>query len=192
MFNPLLQALEFLVDTAFSLYILAILLRILLQWVKADFYNPLCQALIKITNPALLPLRRFIPGFFGMDWAAIILVFVLSIINQLILILLSNLKLVSVVGVLALAVGDVLSLTFFIYFFALLFMVISSWFSPHSHNPLGMALRQIIAPVLTPIQRRMPAVAGMDFSPLVFMIILGLIYIIIISPVKGLGYMLLS
>jgi YggT family protein len=62
----------FLVDTLFHLYTLALLLRFLLQLVRADFRNPLSQALVKVTNPVLLPLRRVIPGVGGIDIASII------------------------------------------------------------------------------------------------------------------------
>ncbi|MEZ5584210.1 MAG: YggT family protein [Candidatus Competibacteraceae bacterium] len=76
----------FLIQTLFGFYILAVLLRFLLQWVRADFYNPLVQFLVKLTNPPLIPLRRIIPGFMGLDMAAVVLMIGLKI-DELLLVL---------------------------------------------------------------------------------------------------------
>ena len=85
-----MMALVFLINTIFSLYILCVMLRFFLQWVKADFYNPLCQTLIKITNPLLRPLRRIIPGWFGLDIAAIVLMVILELISVALLALITS------------------------------------------------------------------------------------------------------
>ena len=78
MYNPFQNAGIFLLNTIFGIYITLLLLRFLLQILRADFYNPVCQLLVKITNPLLTPLRRVIPGFFGIDFAAIVLLFILQ------------------------------------------------------------------------------------------------------------------
>ena len=77
-----LYALVFLINTVFGLYTAAVMLRFLLQWMRADFYNPICQAIVKLTNPPLLPLRRVIPGWRGLDFAAVVLVVILQIIDR--------------------------------------------------------------------------------------------------------------
>ncbi|HVA54291.1 MAG TPA: YggT family protein, partial [Gammaproteobacteria bacterium] len=76
-----LYALVFLINTLFGLFTAAVILRFLLQWLRADFYNPICQAIVKITNPLLLPLRRIIPGWRGLDFAAVVLAVILQLIN---------------------------------------------------------------------------------------------------------------
>jgi len=81
-------ALAFLVQTVFGFYILAVILRFLLQWVRADFYNPLVQFLVRITNPLLVPLRRIIPGYRGLDLAAVVLAFALQAVEMLLITLL--------------------------------------------------------------------------------------------------------
>ena len=76
--NYFAQAALYLIEIVFGLYILAVLLRYLLARVRADFYNPLSQFLVKITNPPIKPLRRFIPGYLGVDWPSIILLLFLQ------------------------------------------------------------------------------------------------------------------
>ena len=71
----------FLITTLFSMYMTAILLRFLFQWVKADFYNPICQFLIKVTNPLLIPFRRIIPGWFALDIASLVLLFIVQLLE---------------------------------------------------------------------------------------------------------------
>lgn len=72
------NAISYLVGTLIDLYVAAVLLRLLLQWVRADFYNPVCQFLVKVTNPVLLPLRRFVPSIGRLDTASVILMYVLE------------------------------------------------------------------------------------------------------------------
>ena len=127
--NPIIHALVFLIDTVFTLFMVAILLRFFLQWARANFYNPLCQFIIKATNPLILPLRRFIPGLWGMDCAAILVVLLLSFINQILLTLLTVGKL-DFLAVFVLSLADLFGLIFYIYFFAILIVVVSSWFAP--------------------------------------------------------------
>lgn len=190
MTNPIAQAILFITDTLFTFYIVTILLRFCLQWVKADFYNPVCQFIIKVTNPVLLPLRRFIPGWFGLDWASLLAMLALSFINQLIFVLIGLGKL-KLLGTLILAFGDLLSMTFYIYFFGLLILVIASWLAPFTHNPVMQTLYQLLHPGLMRIQRRIPPISGFDLSPLFLSMALILFNILIVGPVKALGYGLL-
>jgi len=78
--NPLV----FLIDILLHLYITALMLRIILQWVRADFYNPVSQFIIKITNPVVKPMRKIIPGLWGIDLATLIIVLILSSIKTLV------------------------------------------------------------------------------------------------------------
>ncbi len=187
MSNPIVHALVFLIDTLFTLYMVAILLRFFLQWARANFYNPLCQFIIKATNPVILPLRRFVPGLWGMDCAAILVVLVLSFINQTLLALLTLGTVSHVLAIFVLSLADLLGLIFYIYFFAILIVVVSSWFAAQP-SPVLQALYQLLAPALTRIKQRLPAMSGFDLSPLVFSIGLVLFNILVVMPVKALGY----
>jgi len=86
----LTHPLAFLVDTLFSLYIMAVMLRFLLQWVRADFYNPLSQFLVRITQPLLHPLRRLVPGWGGFDFSAVLLMIILQMISLALLMMIAG------------------------------------------------------------------------------------------------------
>ena len=183
--NPVLHALEFLIDTLFTLYITTFLLRFLLQWVRADFYNPVCQSIIKITNPVLLPVRRIVPGWRGVDWASLVIVLVFCFINQYLLIALRLLTLPNPMGILLFALADAVGLCLNIYIFSTLIWVVTSWLTPHAINPVLQAIYPLIAPWLERIQRFVPRFAGLDLSPIALMIVLSLLNILIVMPLKG-------
>jgi YggT family protein len=185
--NPIVHALVFLIDTIFTLYIVAVLLRFFLQTVRANFHNPLCQLIIKATNPVLLPLRRFIPGLWGMDMAALTVAVVLSFINQTLLALLTLGSASKVLAIFVVSLADLLGLIFYIYLFALLIIVVASWFASGG-SPVLQALHQLLSPILVRIRKRLPATSGFDFSPLVLGILLVLFNILVVMPVKALGF----
>lgn len=169
----------FLVDILISLYVLAFMLRLLLQLVRADFYNPLCQALIKITNPVLKPLRRFIPGFRGMDVAALVVMFLLEVFKIVVIYgLLAGLSL-NAGGVILFSLRALFLLLLQIYFWAILIQAILSWVNPGTYNPLTSLLWSLTEPVLRPARRLIPSMGGIDFSPLVVLIVIQVIRILI-------------
>lgn len=186
----LIKTLVFLIDTIGSLYISLVLLRFLFQLVRADYYNPISKAIVKLTNPLLLPLRKIIPGLFGWDIASLLLAFILQILLLMVLWLISGLGIQSfstylLVGGLMLFVN----LTS-IYFFAMLIVVIASWVAPQNYNPAIQLLQQILNPLLRPIQRIIPPVSGLDFSPMVFLLLLYIVRSIVLPEllvILGLG-----
>ena len=124
----------YLVQTLLSLYLLAMLLRFLLQLARADFYNPICQFLVKVTNPLVIPLRRVIPGFAGLDMASLVLALLLQLAGIVALLLINGLGLPNILLLLAWSALGVVGLLANIYFFALLAMIILSWIAPGSRN----------------------------------------------------------
>jgi len=173
-----LYALVFLINTLFGLFTAAVILRFLLQWLRADFYNPICQAIVKITNPLLLPLRRIIPGWRGLDFAAVVLAVILQLINV-------TLVLVIVIGFpspLNLAWWTVLKLVFLLvnlYFVTILVEAILSWTNASQHNPIAGLLWCINAPLLQPARKLIPPLGGLDLSPLVILILLQVVNILL-------------
>lgn len=167
----------YLVQTVLSLYLIAMLLRFVLQVVKADFYNPICQFLVKITNPLVIPMRRVVPAAAGIDLASLLLAYLLQVagIAALVFIKLGGLPPVSILlvggalGVVALLVN--------IYFFALLAMIILSWVAAGSRHPAIYLLYQITEPVMAPFRKALPAMGGIDFSPIVLFILINIIQI---------------
>lgn len=177
--NPL----EFLISTLFSLYILAVMLRFLLGMVRADFYNPISQFLVKITNPLLVPLRKIIPGAGKIDVAAIILMLVLQLIMLAIIVALRGVT-PPLLTLLLAAIGELVILAINIFLFAIIVQVIISWVNPGSYNPVNGLLNSLTSPVMRPIQRLLPPMSGIDLSPLFALIGLQVLKMLI-QPLLG-------
>ena len=158
-------ALVYLTGTITDLYVAAILLRLLLQWVGADFYNPLCQFLIKATNPVLVPARRVIPSIGRLDTASVVVMLLLelaqlAIINQLIQ------TAFTIPFLLVFAVKKLLLALLMTYFVLIIARVIISWFANRSSHPLIPLVYQLTEPVLRPFTKLVPPIGGVDLSPL--------------------------
>lgn len=169
-----MTAVVFLIQTLFGFYILAVMLRFLLQCVRADFYNPLVQFLVRITNPPLLPLRRIVPGYRGLDLAAVVLALVLQFIEVTLLNTLS-IQPVGVGGLLMLTVLELLKLLINIYLWGVIIQAVMSWFNPDPYHPAARVLAQLTAPVLRPARRIVPPISGVDLSPM--LVVVALIFV---------------
>jgi len=187
------QIFSLIIDTVTYLYLFVIILRFLLQVSRADFYNPISQFVVKATNPVLVPLRRLIPGFGGVDIAAIVLALLFQTIMLMLKVLvltggmLDFLTLIALSGILV--VGMVLKL----YFFALLIMIIASWVAPGSANPALSLINQICEPVMAPFRKVLPAMGGLDLSPILLFFVLQVLAIVLngLSMQFGMGFSLL-
>ena len=177
----------YLVQTFLSLYLVAMLLRFLLQLVRADFDNPISQCLVRITNPLVLPLRRVIPGFAGLDVSSLVLAVLLQLAGIVTLLLVNGLGLPNIGLLLAWSVLGVIGLLVNIYFFALLAMIILSWVAPGSGHPAIHLLYQVTEPVLAPFRRALPAMGGLDFSPILVFILINVIQIALRHMAAGVG-----
>ena len=177
--NPL----EFLISTLFSLYILAVMLRFILGAVRADFYNPVSQFLVRITNPLLVPMRRVIPSFRQYDTSALLLMLLLQLVSLVIVIMLRGAS-VPFVTLLLVAIGELVILAINVFIFAIVIQVILSWVNPGNYNPVNALLSSITRPVMGPIQRLIPPVSGIDLSPLVALIGLQVLKMLVL-PLLG-------
>ncbi|RJG12474.1 YggT family protein [Pseudomonas cavernicola] len=179
--NGLNTAAVYLLQTIGSLYLLIVLLRFILQLVRADFYNPLCQFIVRATQPLLKPLRKIIPGFGGLDIASL----VLAILLQLLLMTLTLLLTYGVMGnPLQLLIWSVIGITALfmkVFFFAMIISVILSWVAQGSHNPGVLLVNQICEPMLMPIRRFLPSMGGLDISPIFAFIGIKLIDMLVIQ-----------
>lgn len=164
-------ALIYLISTLTDLYVTAILLRLLLQWVRADYYNPLSQFLIKITNPVLVPARRIVPSIGKLDTAAVLVMLLLELLQLVVIGLLSKTDF-GFQFLLVFAVRKLLIALLLVYFVLIIAMVLISWFARHSRHPLIPLVYQLTDPVLRPIQRFIPPLGGIDLSPLIALIAL--------------------
>ncbi|MEJ2141157.1 MAG: YggT family protein [Gammaproteobacteria bacterium] len=177
----------FLVQTLFGLYLLVIMLRLLLQIVRADFYNPLSQFLVKVTNPPLKPLRRFIPGVAGIDMASVVLLLVLKIIEILLLGVFPRYPSTELLGLPILAIAELIALMVNVFLFAIIIQAIISWVNPGTYNPVSSLLHQLTDPVLDPFRKIIPPVSGMDLSPLAAIIGIYLLKLLLVQPLLDWG-----
>lgn len=159
------SALTYLIGTLIDLYVAAVLLRLLLQWVRADFYNPLSQFLIRLTNPALVPLRRVIPSIRRLDTASVVLMLALEIVAVTVISAISSQNL-SWQQVIVFSVVKLLMTFLMTYFFLIIIAVILSWVARGTQHPSIPLVFQLTEPVLRPIRRVIPPIAGIDLSPL--------------------------
>lgn len=156
---------EFLINTLFGLYVLALMLRLLLAAVKADFYNPISQFLVKITNPLLVPMRRFIPSVGKLDTSAIVLMLVVQML-AITLILVIRGGGFSPLTLVLWSAAELVNLLFNVFIFAIVIQAILSWVNPGGHSPFSGLLYSLTEPVLRPCRRLIPPVSGIDLSPM--------------------------
>lgn len=173
-----IHALVFIINTVLGLYAAAVLLRFLMQQVRADFYNPFAQAVMKLTNPLLLPLRRAIRPWNRIDLASLVLAVLLQLVNVVAVTWCANrLGYGLAYSPLFLLMWTVLKLIYILvnlYFFTILVEALSSWFA-QGRSPVDGMLRPLNAPLLRPVRRVLPPLSGLDFSPLVVLLILQVI-----------------
>lgn len=180
--NPI----EFLINVIFSFYILAVMVRFLMQLVRADFRNPLAQALVKITNPPLIPLRRVLPGVGGIDMASIALMLALQLLS---LVLVGLLKggAIPIAALTVLSFAYLLDLLINVFIYSILILVVVSWINPGSYNPVLGMLHTMTEPVMRPARRLIKPIGGLDLSPMVAMVLLYLVRMLALPPIEQLA-----
>jgi YggT family protein len=185
-----INATEYLISIVFLLYILAVMLRFLLQLVRADFYNPVSQFLITVTNPVLRYLRRWIPGYKGIDWPSILLLIVLKGIELCLLAILKTGSVPAIAGLLVLTIAHLLKMMIWIYIIVIILQALMSWINPGAYNPVTVLMYQLTDPLLRRLRRYIPPAGGLDWSPLVALIGLNLLLMILIAPLQDMGNVL--
>lgn len=180
------EPLIFLIDILAGLYILCVLLRFLLQWVRGDFYNPLSRFLVTVTNPLLRPLRRIIPGWRGLDFASLLLALALKLATLGIIALILGLS-VTPGGLAIGAIAKLISLVLYIFIFAIVAQAILSWVQPYGQNPMSSLLHSLTAPILRPARRIVPPIGGLDLSPMAAIIGLVLVQMLLLRPLFALA-----
>ncbi|MCG8536964.1 MAG: YggT family protein [Pseudomonadales bacterium] len=167
-------ALNFIVIYLFDIYIMIVFTRFLLQMVRADFYNPVSQFVVKATTPVLKPLRRIVPGFGGLDNASLVLL-ALLVIAKIIAWSFINFQAMLPVGPLMLLSLKSIALTLVNYFMLIIFVgAIMSWVV-QGYHPVSAVLFQLSDPIVAPLRRLIPSAGGIDFSPMIVM--LGLYFL---------------
>lgn len=170
----------YILQTIGSLYLLVVLLRFILQLVRADFYNPLSQFIVRATHPLLKPLRKVIPSLAGLDLASLVLAILLQLLLMAVTLLLLGYGVDNPLQLLVWSIIGVTALFLKVFFFALIISVILSWVAQGSQNPTVALVNQICEPLLSPIRRMLPSMGGLDLSPIVAFLLLNLIDMLVI------------
>ncbi len=172
------QIAVFLIEAVFSLYIAAVVIRLLLGFARANFNNPLSQFLVKVTNPILVPMRRFIPSLGSIDTSAVVLAFLLTLIKVSLLSIVT-LGAVQFPSILIVALGELVKTVIWVYLFSLILQAIISWVGSAQGNPVIPLINSLTAPILRPIRKIVPLVGMMDLSPLVAILGLNILLIVV-------------
>ena len=179
----------FLIDTLFSLYILAVMLRFLLQWTQADFYNPVSQFLVKATHPPLRIMRRFIPAVGRIDTSSLVLALVLQMLANFSILAIKGLS-IGIVALALLSVTDLVKMLLDILVYAIFAGAILSWFAAGSYSAASSILYSLTEPVLSVCRRLLPDFGGIDLSPLLALVLLQLAKMMILPPLQQLASLL--
>ena len=179
----MIQALYFVVKTLAQLYLLLYLLRFWLPLVRADFRNPIAQAVLRFTSPLIIPVRRFIPPVGRVDTATVLVTFVMQF--AILFVLLQIVQQQPPAATIAImTILELMILSLNLFFFAILIRIILSWVAPHTYNPVSAIAGSIAEPVLRPFRRLIPAIGGLDISPIFAVVLLqaGVIYLQTLKP----------
>jgi YggT family protein len=168
------NAMVFLVQTALGLLALAFLLRFYLQLFRAPPRNPLANFLVAVTNWAVLPARRVVPGLWGADLSCLALAWATTLVELAVVLSLQGYAMgaavgVSVIALALLAAVQVLKISLYILIVVVIAQALLSWINPHT--PLAPILFALTRPFLRPFQKRVPLVGGVDLSPLFVLIL---------------------
>lgn len=169
------DALNYVISFVLQIVTFLFVARFVLQACRVDFYNPVSQGLVKITDPVLRPLRMVLPGYRNLDFAA----FVAAVVAQIVL----TMSLTALQGgfsggfglIIASGLLQVLLLIIRIFWWSILIVIIAGWIAPGSYHPALLLLHQITEPVLAPARRLLPPIGGLDLSPILVFLILGLV-----------------
>jgi len=194
----LIPPLMLIINTLFDLYVLLVLLRFLLQLLRADFYNPISQFIVKLTTPPLRVLRRFIPSVGGQHAAAMVLCLALIYAKFMLMRALeipgahiggvmAPIGAVSYAGLFIYCIADLIALTLTIFLVAVFVQVVISWISPGQHNPVIGLVARIADPALKPIRKFVPLIGGLDLSPIFAILLLSVLKMLVIPPIIYLG-----
>lgn len=166
--------LTFLAKTVIDLYVMVLLLRIWMQWVHSDFYNPFSQFVVKITQPIVGPLRRVIPSLGPIDSASLLLAFLLMTIKYPLLVLIQSGSMSLSLYNLLFGIISLVKAAGYLIFWVMIIRALMSWVS-QGRSPMDYLLYQLTEPLMAPIRRILPAMGGIDFSAMLVILILYLI-----------------
>ncbi|MEO0575208.1 MAG: YggT family protein [Pseudomonadota bacterium] len=166
----------FLLTTLTSIIVFVILLRFFLQLVRANFRNPLAQSIVQLTSPLIVPVRRVIPPIGKIDTATLLVAYAVQLFMLVMLYLLQGVP----PGLYLLwnALFALVNASIQLFIFAIIISVVISWIAPGNYNPASTLINDLVEPLLRPIRKLIPPMGGLDLSPLVAMLALGVAQIV--------------
>ncbi len=167
----------FLVQVLFGFYTLMVLLRFLLQLVRADFRNPVSQFVLTLTTPVLRPLRKYIPGYRGVDIASLLVAWLVKTVEIAIILLLSGAA--GIAQAIVWAIPALVSLVFMVFTFSIVIGVLLSWFQAGYNHPVAGVIHSLNAPILRQARRIVPVISGIDLAPLVAILALTVLKMLV-------------
>ena len=174
-----MEAIRYIVDTLLWLLTLAFVLRLLFQWVRADFRDPMADAIVRVTNWLILPLRRVLPPIRKIDTATVVAVLTVAAVRTFSTLALSGVGVGDPFLFLRVTAVDLVGLVLRIYLFALLLYWLTSFVSPGGYAPGVRLLAQLCEPVLKPVRRMIPPIGQIDFSVLWVSIAIGALLVLL-------------
>ena len=190
----LTQIVLFILDSVCGFLTLALLVRFALQWARAPFRNPLGQFVIAVTDWMVRPLRRVVPGLFGLDLASLLLAWLWQVVYQGIALGLSGVLLAvspaPTLVVALLALLEVAKLSLYLVMGAVLVAAVFSWVNPYA--PLADVFNTLTRPLLRPFRRLIPPVGGVDLSPLALLLMLQIALFVVAGLRNSVLPMMLS
>ena len=180
---PYIQnTLGMIVEVIVGLFLIASILRFLFQLLKADFRNPISQAVFTLTNPPLRFLRKFIPGLFGIDLASVVLILLVSCVKFGSLILISGYG-INFPGLIAYSVGKALNTIIWIFIIAIIVRSLMSWLASARSHPMTNLLDDLSEPVIRPFRRFLPSLGGLDLTPILAILALNIVQQLVAYPI---------
>lgn len=179
------NAIVFIVDTLAQLYLFLLLLRLWLPWLGADFRNPIAQAILKLTSPVVVPIRRIVPPIGKLDTATILVAFIIQYVTIVILLMIIG-RSAGFAPIALTALVNLVLLSLRLFTFAIIVRVVLSWIAPSGYNPALAIIHTLTERILQPFRRVIPPLGGLDLSPL-FAIIALMAITIIVAGLKPLG-----
>lgn len=179
-------AIAFVLETLFGLFILAALVRFWMQAVRAPAGNPIAQFTMALTNFAVKPLRRLIPGVLNLDWASLAVALLLEYILQLLLFLLATGAVPGPTAfsvLLFLAFVKLIRLSIYIFIVVIIAQAVMSWVNPH--HPAAPFFNALSRPLMRPVQKVIPTIGGVDISPIFVLIFLQLLLMLPVTWLEG-------
>ncbi len=166
----------YLISVLFGIVVVLFLLRVIMQLGRVNYYNPVAQMILKLTNPILMPISKIIPRWGRLDLSALMIAWLVNTLKYFLI------TPIQAPAILAIGLVTLLDMAILILMVALFIQVIFSWISPRQQHPVQVVAQQLCQPIIAPLQRIIPSFGGLDFSVLAAMLALQLARMLIVAP----------